>query len=1082
MKIRMVLLMVIVLVGFSMIHARQYGLETIKGRVLQVRGDHYYPPYEFINEQGKPDGFNVELFQALAAHLELKYELELKPWNQARHEIETGTCDVVLGLLVSEQRAEKMLFGIPHSMMTHAIFTHKSKPFESLEELRGKEIVVQDKDMMHDMLLETGLTDRIIAVPGQLDALRLINDGKHDAALLGNFQGAHLIQEYKLKQVSVGTSGIEPNNYAMAVKKGDDELIWLLNMGLFHLKSTGEYDQIYQKWFSVYDHQLKQEKMMPYYIGFAGVIILFVVFLIVLRTRVRYVTKALRQSEQRYRALVETSQEAIFINDQNRITYINPAGIKLFGVEDPSEILGKSPYDFFHPDYHEIIAERIQKLLQDNSTVRVENEKIFRPDQKLLDVEVAATAIQLGNRKAIMVVMRDITERLKGESQITEKNEFIQTVLENLPIGLALNRIEEGQAFYMNRKFEEIYGWPAQEMQDIGAFFQKVYPDELYRNELLARIMGDISSGDPSRMHWSDIRITRSDGSLAYVNAVNIPLIEQNTMVSTVMDITELKTAEQKIKDSARVFQHAMDMLCIAGFDGYFKVLNPAWSRILGWSTEELLSRPWNDFVHPEDIERTNSVSATLIDGIEAYRFENRYICKDGSIKWLSWNSVPYPHDNVMVGSARDITEQKKTELALISSEEELQQQFEEMQSLNEDLTSSNEKIRMINLELQEAVGRADAIDKLKTAFLNNISHEVRTPLNGILGVASLLADASTPQQDREMLSDIIDLNTQRLLRTITQYMDVSLLTSGNYSLSMQPVRPATWFKEFAGRYEQQCSRQNVAYAVVIPQHDPEFEINTDTELLGKLLDHLIDNAIKFTSKGEVETGYLINKSEIEFYVRDTGIGIDQAVQGKLFDPFMLEGGESLKKHDGTGLGLAICRLGIQLLKGRIWFSSETGRGSIFRFAIPLTAVESLRQQQPQFAKAKSINTLVLAEDEETNFAVLSIAIRKMADVTVLKATNGVEAVDLVRSNPDVGLVLMDIRMPVMDGFEATKLIKAMRPELPVVAITAYGMSGDERRVRAAGCDDYLAKPVTRPMLQTVLSKYLDVNPMGNKT
>lgn len=1081
MKKRLVLFVAHLLLTMPFILAQQYEDEIVKGRVLQVRGDKYYPPYEFVNEQGRPDGFNVELFKALAAHLGIKYELELKTWNLVRDEIESGSCDVVLGLMISEKRAEKILFGIPHSVMTHAVFSHRSKPYSKLEELRGKEIVVQDKDLMHDMLLETGLTDKIITAPGQLEALKLINEGKHDAALLGNFQGAHLIREYKLNQVLVGSSGIEPNKYAMAVKKGDDELIWLLNVGLFHLKSTGEYDQIYNKWFSVYDSPSTLKMLTPYLLAFVGITGLFIVFLIVLRLRVQYVTRELRQSEQRYRALVETSQEAIFINDSNKVTYINPAGIRMFGVERQEEILGLSPYDFFHSDYHPVIRERIGALLQKNDQVGVINERIIRPDGLQVDVEVAATAIQMGNRRAIMVVMRDITDRMKHENELREKNVFIQTVLDNLPIGLALNRIDEGNAFYMNKKFEEIYGWPAQDMQDIASFFKKVYPDELYRNELTSRIMADMSTGDPRRMQWNDIKITRSDGTQAYVNAVNIPLNKQNTMVSTVMDITELRSAEEQIRDSARVFQHAMDMLCIAGFDGYFKVLNPAWSRILGWSTEELLSRPWNDFVHPEDIERTNNVSATLIDGIEAYRFENRYLCKDGSIKWLSWNSVPYPNDGIMVGSARDITEQKKTELALISSEEELQQQFEEMQSLNEELSGSNDKIKMINVELQEAVGRAEAIDRLKTAFLNNISHEVRTPLNGILGVASLLADASTPQEDREMLSDIIDLNTRRLLRTITQYMDISLLTSGNYSLNTQNIQPATWFSEFSARYEPQCSSQNVAYAVVIPQHNSEIEINTDTELLEKILDHLIDNAIKYTAKGEVETGYLITKNEIEFYVRDTGIGIDKALQGKLFDPFMLEGGDNLKRFDGTGLGLAICRLGAQLLKGRIWFSSEVGKGSIFRLAVPLKAVDVQKQQHKQIVKSRNISTVLLAEDEETNFTVLSIALRKMADVQVLKAVNGIEAVELVRSHPEVGLVLMDIRMPLMDGFEATKLIKAMRPDLPVVAITAFGMSGDERRVRAAGCDDYIAKPVVRNMLQNVLSKYLDVFPHENR-
>lgn len=1075
MKRKNIVLLFAAVMNLSTAQAQDYGDQTIENRVLRVRGDQYYPPYEFINEQGKPDGFNVALFEALAADLGLKYELELKPWSNVRDEIETGECDVVLGLLVSEKRAEKITFGIPHNLMTHAVFSNRNKPFHGLDELQGKEIVVQDKDMMHDMLLETGLTDKIITVPSQLEALQLINQGKHDAALLGNFQGAHLIQKFGLKQVVIGSSKIEPVKYAMAVKKGDDELIWLLNMGLYHLKSTGTYDRLVQEWFNVYEKPSVMKRLMPYLLGFSLIIIAFTIFVVVLKIRVRYVTRELSRSEERYRALVETSQEAIFINDSNKITYINPAGLRMFGVRKPEEVYGISPFEFFHPDDHPLIRERIEALLHKNAQVGVINERLIRPDGKLIDVEVAATVIQLGSRRAVMVVMREITERLRQETELRRKNEFIQTVLDNLPIGLALNRIDDGVKIYMNDRFQHIYGWPEKDLENIESFFEKVYPDESYRKELVERIVSDISSGDPSRMHWENISITRADGTHAFVNAVNIPLYEQNTMVSTVMDITELRKAEKSLKDSARVFQHSMDMLCIAGFDGYFKVLNPAWSRILGWSTEELCSRPWNDFVYPEDIESTNAVAASLNNGVELYRFENRYICKDGSIKWLSWISIPYTDEQTIIGSARDITEQKNIELALRSSEEELQLQFEEMQSLNEELTSSSEKIRMINLELQEAVTRAESIDRLRTAFLNNISHEIRTPLNGILGVSTLLADETTPADDRQLLADMIDLNTRRLLRTITQYMDISLLTSGNFIINMQRIRPSQWFREFTERYEGLCYNQRLAFAVVVPHHDSEPEISTDTELLSKILDHLLDNALKFTEKGEIETGYLIHNHEIEFYVRDTGCGIEKSLQGKMFDPFMLEGDESLKKYDGTGLGLAICRMGVQLLHGRIWFTSETGKGSNFRFALPLVSAKGKTQfiSKPD---SVAVNTVLLAEDEESNFTVLSMAIRKMADVSVLKAVNGVEAVDLVRSNPEIGLVLMDIRMPVMDGFEATRLIKAMRPDLPVVAITAYGMSGDERRVRAAGCDDYLAKPVTRPMLQNILSKYIMLN------
>lgn len=185
---------------------------------ILVKGDWYYPPYEFLGENGEPAGFNVELFKAIARDLGLVYRMELGPWNKVREELVNGEIDVILGLMVSPQRAELMDFGIPHSVMTQGIFTRKGDRLRSLEELAGKEVIVQQSDLMHEYLLEIGLTNRIIAVQGQLEALTLLNEGHHNAAIIGNFQGSHLIQQHNLKNVSLQISNIEPKNYGMAVR------------------------------------------------------------------------------------------------------------------------------------------------------------------------------------------------------------------------------------------------------------------------------------------------------------------------------------------------------------------------------------------------------------------------------------------------------------------------------------------------------------------------------------------------------------------------------------------------------------------------------------------------------------------------------------------------------------------------------------------------------------------------------------------------------------------------------------------------------------------------------------------------
>jgi signal transduction histidine kinase/CheY-like chemotaxis protein len=269
----------------------------VADRILVVQGDHYYPPFEFINEDGEPDGFNVELFRAMAEMLGLKYTIELGPWKQVRANLEEGRCDVLLGLMVSDQRAEKMLFGTPHSMMTHGIFARKGETYKNIEALRNKEIVVQDRDLMHDWLLQSGFTEHVVAVSTQLEALHLIAAGKHDAALIGNFQGEHLLRDANIHNVHMTSGHIQPVKYAMAVGKEDDELIWLLNIGLYQLKASGQYQELYDKWFGVYESKDFFRTYKIHITLMATALLILILFVIMLRVRVKQATKSLEAAK-----------------------------------------------------------------------------------------------------------------------------------------------------------------------------------------------------------------------------------------------------------------------------------------------------------------------------------------------------------------------------------------------------------------------------------------------------------------------------------------------------------------------------------------------------------------------------------------------------------------------------------------------------------------------------------------------------------------------------------------------------------------------------------------------------------------
>lgn len=292
-------------------------------------------------------------------------------------------------------------------------------------------------------------------------------------------------------------------------------------------------------------------------------------------------------------------------------------------------------------------------------------------------------------QKILKKISEDKNELSK---ELSERNKYIETILDNIPLGVAVNKLNEGTAVYLNKKFEQIYGWPASELIDITNFFQKVYPNKTYRKKIKSRILDDIKSGNPENMVWEEIQITTQKDEKRIVNAQNIPLFEQNLMISTVDDVTE-KVKTQKERN--RIFENSIDMICTASFDGYFQSLNPAWEKILGWSEEELRSKPFLEFIHPEDVKRATTATQEIEKGNTALRFENRYATKDGDYKWLSWNTIPLPKENIMFGIARDITFRKKAEEELRQSKDLLEQSKKQLEVITNNLPGAIVQFKM---------------------------------------------------------------------------------------------------------------------------------------------------------------------------------------------------------------------------------------------------------------------------------------------------------------------------------------------------------------------------------------------------
>jgi CheY-like chemotaxis protein len=397
-----------------------------------------------------------------------------------------------------------------------------------------------------------------------------------------------------------------------------------------------------------------------------------------------------------------------------------------------------------------------------------------------------------------------------------------------------------------------------------------------------------------------------------------------------------------------------------------------------------------------------------------------------------------------------------------------------EVKELNETL---EEKVKLRTLELEKALAKADASDKLKSAFIGNISHEVRTPLNGILGFASLLAKGSIPDDKKELFLDLVNQSGERLIKTITDYMDISLLVSGNIKAEDSEFNPVKLLQNFYTKYKPLCENKGLTFDFIYPPELTELTIFSDNSLFEKTIEQLIDNALKFTYTGEVKLELNFNDSYLICSVQDTGIGIKPEIYDWLFKPFNPGEASLVRSYEGSGLGLAIAKGFVNLLAGEISFTSEAGKGTAFQVKIPanravINVVTSDTIAGSSQNKELHNPVVLVAEDDEANFLYAKELLRRLK-IEVIHASNGKEAVDICKNTGKIDLILMDLKMPVIDGYEATRQIKSIREDIPVVALTAYALKVDELKAKEAGCTEFAIKPVSEATLKKIINNVL---------
>lgn len=385
--------------------------------------------------------------------------------------------------------------------------------------------------------------------------------------------------------------------------------------------------------------------------------------------------------------------------------------------------------------------------------------------------------------------------------------------------------------------------------------------------------------------------------------------------------------------------------------------------------------------------------------------------------------------------------------------------------------------------QLKRALEKAEESDRLKTAFLSNMSHEIRTPLNAIIGFSDLLEDEDLTSVEKSQFIRLIHQNGDALLSLIGDIIDLARVEAGETKINLQPTNLNDLFNELNASYKtilQQRKKSHLDWKINIP--DFQVVIPADSQKLRQVIVNLLDNALKFTETGSIDFGFVPFKNkygkieEVEFFVKDTGIGIPADQQRKIFNRFTKLNDSGKKIYPGTGLGLSIVQHYIQLMGGSVRLESETGNGSTFSINLPLfnQAKHAVMMQSNHLANQYNFNgkNILIVEDVDSNFELLAIILMPTKS-KIIRAGNGLEAVEICKDNLNIDLVLMDIQLPVLNGLDATMRIKKFRPELPIIAQTAFAMSEEKEACFVAGCNAYIAKPIRAELMLPVLSELL---------
>ncbi|MDA3881977.1 MAG: PAS domain S-box protein [Bacteroidales bacterium] len=766
------------------------------------------------------------------------------------------------------------------------------------------------------------------------------------------------------------------------------------------------------------------------------------IFLFHNQSEQRRIQKELEETNRQLESLF-TNLPGMFYRCQNvrdwNMIFVSDGAYNLTGYSPDKFISNTILFgSLIHPDDREYVYSTIQENLSKRTNFRLEY-RIFTKNNNTKWIWEKGTGIydSNGNVLAIEGYIEDITEFKHTQILLKNSEEMYRKQFENHIAIQFLIEPESGKIVNINKAGEEYYGWSKEKI-----LHKKIDEINVLSHEEFTQ---QVEYYQKNNIKVFESEHYRSDGSIGVVEVYSSPVeIQEKTYIhSIVHDVTMKKQAENQIILQSHAIEQSPVSIIVTNNTGNIEYVNKKFCEISKYSREEVIGQ------NPS-ILRSNAqlqefymnLWNTILSGKDwEGEFENKK--KDGTLYW---------------------------EKAIISPIKNKEGVITHFIAIKEDITEKKNLIAKLTL----AKEKAEENDTLKSAFLANMSHEIRTPMNGIVGFSEFLKDPNLGFDLRKKYAHIIIESSKQLLTIVNDILDISRIESNTLYISKEAFSLNELFTETYDFFVPQISEKNIEFTLDKDLSNTESYINSDKSRIKQILTNLISNAIKFTESGSIKIGYTIKKNTIELFVHDTGIGISLKNQEIIFKSFQQVQHASKKQYGGTGLGLAISHEIAHLLGGTLTVKSTQGKGSKFTCTIPYSPTTPPHKKHivSEPVKPYTKDIVLVAEDDDTNFLYLQTVL-SFTGVEVVRAHNGEQAIQTALNNSNISLIFMDVKMPKVNGFEASKEILSHIPDLPIIILSALNLENERTLASEIGCYDYIVKPIKKDTVTKIIAEIL---------